>query len=546
MVTEVERTTARADRSVVGDADAGSRRDGRGEPVVSLSNVTCTVACTVACDADGADDTGAVTGAAAAADTGAAADAVAASEAPGRRRILDGIDLEVRRGECVMLVGRSGSGKTTVTKCVNGLIPSFEPGVSLSGSVCVCGLDPARCEMYELAERVGSVFQNPKSQFFNLTSNDELAFGLESRGVPVDEIESRIGDTVDALGARRLLGRNVTEMSGGERQSLVFASVDVARPDVYVLDEPTANLDAGAVQRLHDEVQAVLAEGGTVIIAEHRIYFAADLVDRALLVEGGRIVREFSPRELADLGPEERERLGLRAVDPEEALAVRVPSARTDVPADSRLSDPGLTLEGYAVIRGGRPVFEPVSVAVPAGCVLGVLGENGAGKTTLLRGIAGLERRDAGRVLLGGGELSRRARRRAVSLVMQDVNNQLFSDSVWNECVLSLGGREDAEARSRVEEMLSSLDLADVRGVHPMALSGGQKQRLAVACSLLSERRLILLDEPTSGLDLDHMKQVAGLVRSLADRGVAVALVTHDREFLNRCCDSALELLRVR
>lgn len=235
-------------------------------------------------------------------------------EAAGGKKILDGIDLEVRRGECLMLVGRSGSGKTTITKCINGLIPSFEPGIEMTGSVSVCGLDPGRCEMYELAERVGSVFQNPKSQFFNLTSNDELAFGLESRGVPVSEIEARIRTTVEALDARRLLGRNVTEMSGGERQSLVFASVDVARPDVYVLDEPTANLDTAAVQRLHDEVRSVVAEGRTVIIAEHRLYFASDLIDRAILVEKGRIVREFSPEELLGLSSEEREGMGLRAV----------------------------------------------------------------------------------------------------------------------------------------------------------------------------------------------------------------------------------------
>ena len=127
---------------------------------------------------------------------------------------------------------------------------------------------------------------------------------------------------------------------------------------------------------------------------------------------------------------------------------------------------------------------------------------------------------------------------------MQDVNNQLFSDSVWNECMLSLGGKEEGDAKERAEATLASLDLLDVRDVHPMALSGGQKQRLAVACTLLSERRLILLDEPTSGLDLDHMGQVASLVRGLSDKGVTVVVVTHDREFLNRCCDSALELTR--
>lgn len=315
------------------------------------------------------------------------------------KRILDGIDLDVRRGECVLIIGRSGSGKTTVTKCINGLIPSFESGIELEGQVRVCGLDPSACEMYELAEHVGSVFQNPKSQFFCLTSNDELAFGLETRGVPVDEIERRIEETVEALGAQRLVGRDVSTMSGGEKQSLVFASVDVAQPDVLVLDEPTANLDASSVRALHDEIAAVLAAGKSVVIAEHRLYFAADLADRAVLIEGGRIVREFSPEELFALSDKEREILGLRAVDPAEALKVEVGAAagraagRSGHAAGDRAkAGSGLVLSSFTVARKGMPVFAPVDAAVPRGRVLGVLGENGAGKSTFLRGIAGLER----------------------------------------------------------------------------------------------------------------------------------------------------------
>lgn len=377
----------------------------------------------------------------------------------GGNRILDGVDITVRKGECVMLIGRSGSGKTTITKCINGLIPSFEPNIELAGRVEVCGLDPSSCEMYELAKRVGSVFQNPKSQFFNLTSNDELAFGLEARGVPVEEIEERIRRTIDAFGARRLLNRKVTAMSGGERQSLVFASVDVARPDVYVLDEPTANLDAGAVRMLHDEISAVLSEGRTVIIAEHRLYFAMDLVDRAILIEGGRVKREFSPGELAGLDGAERETLGLRAVVTADALAVRVASPSREV------EDPFFELEDYAVVRNGDPVFMPVSVSVPSGGVLGVLGENGIGKSTLLRGIAGIEARETGNVLLGGVRTVPRGRRRSVSLVMQDVNHQLFADSVWNECVLAVGGRADDGVARRIRSVLSSLDLEDKRDV---------------------------------------------------------------------------------
>ena len=239
---------------------------------------------------------------------------------------------------------------------------------------------------------------------FNLTSNDELAFGLESRGVAIDEIERRIARTVVALKAQRLLNRNVNTMSGGEKQSLVFASVDCSEPDVFVLDEPTANLDTSSIEVLHDEIAAVKAQGKTVVIAEHRLYFAADLIDRAVLIENGRISREFSPKELLAIDSEEREILGLRATDPREALSVTIPSCRPGNGCQSDGASKGVELSSYSVLRRGNSVFEPVSVFVPWGKVLGVLGENGTGKTTLLRGLAGLERHEMGDVMFDGNQ----------------------------------------------------------------------------------------------------------------------------------------------
>ena len=421
----------------------------------------------------------------------------------------------------------------------------------------------------------GSVFQNPKSQFFNLTSNDELAFGLEAQGVTADEIERRVRETVSSLGVKRLIDRDVNTMSGGEKQSLVFASIDASRPDVFVLDEPTANLDASSIRALHDEIASVLKEGKSVVIAEHRLYFAMDLADRAVLVENGRIAREFAPEELVSLDRRERELLGLRATDPADALAISIPRAgggqrekaggarqadgarhkktgakrresslrREDCPRKAG-GEEGLGLSSFTVERDGKAVFDPVSLFVPNGGVVGVLGENGIGKSTLLRGIAGLERRDAGTVEFCGKRLSRKDRRRAASLVMQDVNHQLFSDSVLNECLLAAGGRNDGETVTHAKEALAALDLSDLLDVHPMALSGGQKQRLAIACALLARKRLLLLDEPTSGLDFDRMVEVARLVRSLARANIAIMLVTHDHEFLNRCCDETLFLER--
>ena len=454
--------------------------------------------------------------------------------------LLDGVDLEVEVGECVLLCGRSGAGKTTITKCLNGLIPNFDSGVTRSGRVSVCGKDPATCEAYELALKVGNVFQNPKSQFFNLTSDDELAFGLEVAGAHPDDIDARIEEVTHALPIEGLRDRYVSHMSGGEKQSLVFASAEVANPALYILDEPTANLDPEATSKIRAQIDVAIASGKTVVVAEHRLDFVADLVTRVLLVEDGRIARTMSSGELLSLTDDELEKAGLRSPRHDRAVSVsRMPPATL-----LEGHRPGtLVVRDLTVGRKGEMVFAPVSFSASPGCVVGIIGKNGAGKTTMLRALAGLERRASGNVVFDGAELLRRQRRRTFAYVMQDVNHQLFADSVWAECAMSVpAGLDEGPARERIEYVLRRLDLSDKADVHPMALSGGQKQRLAIASCLLAERPVLLMDEPTSGLDLSHMIEVAQLLKGLAEEGLIVCVATHDGEFMERVCDCVVEI----
>ena len=443
---------------------------------------------------------------------------------------LSQVSAAIAPGECVLLCGASGCGKTTVTKLINGLIPAFTPGCRLEGRVEVDGLDPGMTPMYELARKVGSVFQNPKSQFFNLDTDSELAFGLENEGRPPEEIRKRVADTVDALHLQDLQGRSIFSLSGGQKQLLAFGSVYAMGPEIFVLDEPTANLDQDAIARLHDQIAGLKRQGRTVVIAEHRLYFLTDLIDRALYLRDGVLERTFTRAQFCGLTEQEREELGLRTLT---LTACTLPAV---APADTK---EGLSVEGLTcAYRKEPPVFQDLSFSARPGEVVAITGPNGVGKTTLSRCLCGLIREQAGQIRLDGRHLNRKERQKAAFCVMQDVNHQLFSDSVWGECRMSAPDAPD----STVEEVLDSLHLLPFRERHPMSLSGGQKQRLAVATALLSEKPILIFDEPTSGLDYARMVEVSGVIRNLAQQGRIVLVVTHDREFMQRSCDRVLRL----
>ena len=443
---------------------------------------------------------------------------------------LSQVSAAIAPGECVLLCGASGCGKTTVTKLINGLIPAFTPGCRLEGRVEVDGLDPGTTPMYELARKVGSVFQNPKSQFFNLDTDSELAFGLENEGRPPEEIRRRVADTVDALHLQELQRRSIFSLSGGQKQLLAFGSVYAMGPEIFVLDEPTANLDQDAIARLHDQIAGLKRQGRTVVIAEHRLYFLTDLIDRVLYLRDGVLERTLTREQFCALTDREREALGLRTLIP---AACTLPAA---APAGTK---EGLSVEGLTcAYRKEPPVFQALSFSARPGEVVAITGPNGVGKTTLSRCLCGLIREQAGQIRLNGRPLNRKERQKAAFCVMQDVNHQLFSDSVWGECRMSAPDAPD----STVEEVLDSLHLLPFRERHPMSLSGGQKQRLAVATALLSEKPILIFDEPTSGLDYARMVEVSGVIRSLAQQGRIVLVVTHDQEFLQRACDRVLRL----
>ncbi len=458
---------------------------------------------------------------------------------------LSNIDLKIKEGECVLLCGKSGCGKTTVTRLINGLIPHFTEGEIKVGEVYIGEDRVDNLEVYQLAENVGSVFQNPKSQFFNLESEAELAFGLENRGVKMECIRERIDETTKALNIEKLRSRDIFSMSAGEKQSLAFACVYAMNPSIYVLDEPTANLDYKSIQLLKKQMESIKAEGKTILIAEHRIYFLVDLIDRAVYMEDGVIKKIYSRDEFLALNNEERVLMGLRTIENKSTIEL-------DELKMQRLNEKSTKLRSYlnketiaeldvrnlSFSYNQSNVLSNLSFKVASGEVLGIMGRNGQGKTTLLRCLAGLIKEASGEILFNGKRVNTKERNRLSYLIMQDVNHQLFCNSVWNECSLHDRNIDD----ETIEAVLSDFDLLRFKDSHPMALSGGQKQRLAIAAGVLCGKKVLLFDEPTSGLDYQHMMAVSYTIKELAKAGHIIIIVTHDMEFLECTCTSRLEI----
>ena len=481
-----------------------------------------------------------------------------------KRPTLTDIDLEIYSGERVLIAGPSGSGKSTLAGCINGLNPFSNPG-ACTGTLTVDGVDAPHSSLFELSAHVGTVLQDPDSQFIGLTVGEDIAFALENSCTPQDEMHAITRHAAELVGIENHLGYAPHELSGGQKQRVSLAGVMVDQVKILLFDEPLANLDPATGKQaieLIDEIQK--KTDTTVLIIEHRL---EDVlwrnVDRIVLVNGGTILADLRPDELlsgsllaengireplyvtalryagVDITPDKHPaHVDSLVLDDTDTQKLRDWFTARPRPAAQPEREPLLEVKGLSFgYQKGQQTLRDVSFSIGKGEMVSIVGRNGAGKSTLSKLICGFETPDAGEIFLNGKPLAEEnIRRRAqhIGYVMQNPNQMISKTMIYEEVALGLqrSGLTEEQIREKVEATLRVCGLYPFRNWPISALSFGQKKRVTIASVLVLDPELILLDEPTAGQDFRHYTDIMEFLRGLNARGVTVVMITHDMHLM--------------
>lgn len=478
---------------------------------------------------------------------------------------LHHINLDIYPGEKVLIAGASGSGKSTIGSCINGLIPYAYPGES-TGELLVGGKDPGKESIFTLSQIVGTVLQDTDGQFIGLTVGEDIAFALENDCVPQDEMKRIVKETAGLVDIDHHLEYAPHELSGGQKQRVSLAGVMVEEVKALLFDEPLANLDPAAGRtaiELIDEVQE--RTGAAVIIIEHRLEDVLwRRVDRVVLMDEGRIVADMPVKAFLSgsllLEHGIREPLYLTALryagipigselEPQHVNSLRLTDEqKSRVRAwyqDSAISKKPAQ-EAGELLRVENLSFgytsevmnlRDVSFSVREGEMVSIVGKNGAGKSTLAKLICGFEKPTAGRICLEGRDLSGdtiKERAKKIGYVMQNPNQMISKPMIWDEVEMALLATSMSveERRERVEETLKICGLYPFRKWPVSALSYGQKKRVTIAGILVQRPQMIILDEPTAGQDYHHYTEIMEFLKGLNAQGFTIVMITHDMHLM--------------
>ena len=422
-------------------------------------------------------------------------------------KVLDRVNFKINKGECILLTGVSGSGKSTLIHLMNGLIPTLYEG-QLEGEILFKNKDLKDIESYDISKNIGYVSQDPRGHFFTTNTTSELVFSMENYGIPLNEMKKKYSELVNLLELEKLVDKNIIYISSGERQKIAIGCSLSLEAEIIILDEPSSNLDFHMTKKLKQLIEKLKTKGYTIIIAEHRMYYIQDLIDRVFVINNGKVIEKT----ISDL--KSNNEVPLRSLDIFNLELENISCKNKE-----------LLMEINNITY--KNILTNITTTVYKGDVIGLIGKNGVGKTTLLRLLSNIMKPNKGKIV---GKV-------VPFLVMQDMDYQFFTESVESEMKF---GSADNDLE-KINSLLMKLGLTEFKDKIPFELSGGQKQRLLIAISALANVNLLMFDEPTSGLDYVNMTKVSGILKDLS-KNSALIVATHDIEFLYKTCNRVVYL----
>lgn len=485
-----------------------------------------------------------------------------------KKLVLDDINFELLTKENLLILGPSGCGKSTLTHCLNGLYPRELDG-ELAGEVFIKSKNIHEFIHGEVSHSVGVVFQDPETQFCMYTVEDEIAFGLENKGILPSEMENIIDHVLELVNMRAYKNRIITTLSGGQKQKLAIACILAMEPDVLVLDEPTANLDPVATSEFIETIQHLQQQKDfSLIVIEHQLDGWVSLIDRCMMLNNqGQIFYNGNLRDGINVHRHTLEQQGIwipmpaklaleiekqadyrfdtlpLTVDDLAAHQVPIPVRPTRIKKSN--TSLALKAEKLTWAKKSTTIIDEIDLELYEGEFITILGANGSGKSSLSKLIAGIEKPTKGSVYLyekGLNEWKERDLRMKIGYVFQNPEHQFITDAVYDEVAFSLRvrGLNEEEVRARVSVILAQCQLTGFEESHPYTLSQGQKRRLSVATMIIDDQSLLILDEPTFGQDANSTNQLLSLLKERNDTGTTIVMITHDMEIVQQYADRVI------
>lgn len=465
---------------------------------------------------------------------------------------IKNINIHIKKGEFVVLTGSSGCGKTTLLKCLNGMIPNESSG-ELYGEIIINNLCTKKHDIKDLAQQVGLVFQNPDEQIFSTRVMDEVAFGLENLCFPVEVIKERVVWALEKVGMIDYIDSTTNALSGGQKQRIALASVLALKPEILVLDEPISQLDPKGAKEVLGVIKKLSEEGMTIVLVEHRLHEVISWANRIIVMNDGKIELDKPTFEIENYF-DVFEKLGLRkpintSIDIKNYIKHDEKSFKSKVNIDRHNRDKVIEIRDmfFSYEKKNRKsnmkwIIEGLNLDIHKGEFIGILGNNGSGKSTLMNNIAGIYKPQKGNIFInkkGTKKTSAFELAGTVGILFQNATLMLTCDTVYDE--IAFGPKNLKYSKElidiEVNKYLNNLELNELIDYHPQAVSGGQRLRCAAASIFSMNPDIVLLDEPTSGQDILHINKLMEICKELTNSGVTVIFITHDHEVALKYAD---------